>query len=169
MNFCVTCRWRRGQRGVSEGGLTVPAHSVFVTVIRQDPNGPFFSGGSIPAARARGGRWEEAESAQLPQPHSRFGHRKRKEAPASTDGDGKKAQFRWCSHAVRSFKTAPWMWMWQRSVEAASRRRPSIFGRFFFSRAVVAEARPASARQGGGKAAPAPRVGVTGVNASCWE
>lgn len=52
-------------------------------------------------------------------------------------------------------------------AEAAARRRPSIFGRFYFSRGVVAEARPASARQGGGKAAPEPRVGRAGVNASC--
>lgn len=91
-----------------------PAHSVSgvcVTVIRQDPTGPFFSGGSVPAARARGGRWEEAESAQLPQPHSRFGHRRTKEPPASTDDDGRKEQFAWCCQAVRSFKTVLWMWM----------------------------------------------------------
>lgn len=119
-------------------------------------------------ARARGGRWEEAESAQLPQPHSRFGHRRRKEPPASTDGDGRKAHFAWFCHALRSFQPVPETWKRGRLLS----RSPSIFGRFsfffFFRRDMVAEARPASARQGGGKAAPAPpRVGVAGVNASC--
>lgn len=110
--------------------MTGPAHSgsgVCVTAVRQNPAGPSFSGGSIPAARARGGRWEEAESAQLPQPHSRFGHRRRKEPPASTHGDGKKAPFAGCCHATRSFQTLPWMW-----VRGHAALRASLVGFFFY-------------------------------------
>lgn len=43
-----------------------------------------------PKSEPRGGRWEEAESPQLPQTHSLFGNRKRKGPLASPDGSGKK-------------------------------------------------------------------------------